>query len=204
MVASLGLEGLSVSDRPLTSDARLLAADLFEQHADAVVAWLARRFPGVDAALVHDGFVQALLDIARHPQRHEARRGSLRALLCGAARRVLIARLRAEQRRRRREDKKSADDVTRSAAAARSPLEEIAGREEAARAGAALARTEEERRILDLWLQGEADLAVHARALGIGDWPAAAQEKHLRRIHNRLRQRLHRYREHLLREGDER
>ena len=128
---------------------------------------------------------------------YDPARGSLAAFLMGACRRVLARLLRAEARRRRREAKKRQLPVTRQTSAGRSPLEELADREEAERARAALAVSVQEQRVLDLWLGGEKDPAVYIRALGLEDRPEAEALAEVRKIQARLRQRLHRYRSRL-------
>jgi hypothetical protein len=172
------------------ADPRTVAADLFERFHEPVLHRLVRQQPGVDRDLLHDAFVQTLLQLSAHVERHDTRRGSTFAFLLGATRRTLAGLLRREQRRRRREEKKAA--VTRDAAADRSLLEELADRELAGRLRAEIARTAEEGRALDLWLAGEADPDVYARELGLPDWPAERRRAHVRRLLARLRQRLSR------------
>ena len=173
------------------ADPRTVAADLFERFHGPVLHRLVREQPGVDRDLLHDAFVQTLLQLSAHVERHDGRRGSPFAFLLGATRRTLAGLLRREQRRRRREEKK-ADAVTRNAAADRSLLEELADQELAGRLRAEIARTAEEGRALDLWLTGEADPDVYARELGLPDWPGERRRAHVRRLLARLRQRLSR------------
>jgi hypothetical protein len=183
-----------MKDLPLTPDARTLAADLFQSHAPGIVARLTRAFPGAPKEAVYDCFVQALLQVSRKPQRFDPTRASWPTFLFAAARRLLGRHVRAEQRRRQHEQKKIDLDVTGGTSAARSLLEALADHEEAARARAAIARTDEERRAFDLWLLGETALIAFVQALGRFDLPAPEQEACVRRLLARLRQRLHRYR----------
>jgi hypothetical protein len=186
-----------MSQSPLDPDARTLAADLFEQFAPLLVRRLARARPGTDRQLLCDACVQAILQLSQAPARYQQWRGSFLALLLGAARRVLSSLLRADRRRRCREQKKAINPVTAEAPAERSSLAEQERRELADQARAAVARTDEERRALDLWLRGESDPAVYAQALGWTGLLPAEQEARLRQLLARLRQRLHRYRERL-------
>jgi hypothetical protein len=167
---------------------------LFQRFAPGLQRRLARANPGTDPDLVADAVVQALLQVSRRWDSYDAARGPLAAFLMGACRRVLARLLRAEARRRRREAQKSHIAVTRQASAGRSPLEELADREQADRARAALAVSIEEQRVLDLWLSGEKDPAVYVRALGLEGRPEADALAEVRKIQARLRQRLHRYR----------
>jgi hypothetical protein len=173
------------------ADPRTVAADLFERFHGPVLERLRRERAGVDRDLLHDAFVQALLQVSAHGERFDRRRGSAFAFLLGATRRSLGGLLRRERRRRRREEKK-AGAVTRDASADRPVLEELADRELAGRLRAEIARTAEEGRALDLWLAGEADPDVYARELGLGDWPQARRRAHVGRLLARLRQRLSR------------
>jgi len=75
-----------MAEPTLSPDARTLAADLFEQWHRPVLALLAARYPLVDRDLLHDAFVQALLELAARPDRLDLARGPWRALLFGAAR----------------------------------------------------------------------------------------------------------------------
>jgi DNA-directed RNA polymerase specialized sigma24 family protein len=192
-----------MSDSPLTHDARTVAADLFERFASLVVNRLARAFPGTDGQILCDACVQAILEISRDPARYQQERGSLRSFLLGAARRRLGTFLRSDRRRRQREQEKAIDPVTAEAPAERSSLEQLASLELADRARAAIALTDEERGVLDLWLLGQADVTAYATTLGWTDLPRDQQEARLRQIQARLRQRLHRYRERFREEGPE-
>src|SRR5262245_12978929 len=95
-------------------DARTRAADLYVQHARPLGRLLARDFPNTDPQLIADAAVDAVLDLARNPDRFDPDRGSVRGWLFGAARRVLAKLIRGEQRRRRREREKSNTAVTDS------------------------------------------------------------------------------------------
>src|SRR5262249_52975602 len=125
----------------------------------------------------------------------------LQAFLRGAARRNLRKRLRSDERRRRCEQEKMIGPVTEGPSAGRSLLEAMIDRELAERARAEAARTDEERRVLDLWLGGETEPAGIARALGLGDLPPAGQVRHVERTLARLRQRLHRFGQQFRGEG---
>jgi RNA polymerase sigma factor (sigma-70 family) len=192
-----------MAEQPLTPDARTFAADLFEEHAAAVVAGLSARHPTVDPQVIADAVVRAILDISAAPERLDARRGSLRSLLTGAARRALRDALRSQRRRQRREQKKAIDPVTAAASAARSPLDKLADRELVDRVRAALGLTPEEERALDLWLLGETDPAAFVTPLGLTGLSPAEQEGAVRRILARLRQRIHRLGQRFRQEGRE-
>jgi len=190
-----------MSEPPLTPDARTLAADLFERFNVSIVEALARRHPKVDPQLLSDAFVWAVLQLSQDFGRYDPGRGSLRHFLTGAAQRVLRDMLRAELRRRRREKEKASGAVTAEASAARSFLEELADRELAEQARDAIALTEADRRVLELWLCDETDVAVYAAALDLTALPPDEQERTVARVLARLRQRAHRYGQRLRGEG---
>jgi RNA polymerase sigma-70 factor (ECF subfamily) len=188
---------------PLTPDARTRAADLFEAHADALACRLALRFPGADPQAVSDAVVRAVLLVSTRFERYDPGQGSLRSFLYGFARRILAGLLRSEERRRRHEQKKAIDPVTAEAAGGQSIPEELADRELAERVRASLRLGPEDQRVLDLWLSGEKDQGAFAAALGLEGRPEEEQAEGVRRALGRLRQRLHRARLRLRREGDE-
>ncbi|MCI0465060.1 MAG: sigma-70 family RNA polymerase sigma factor [Gemmataceae bacterium] len=186
-----------MTEQPLTPDARTRAADLYQAQARAVTSRLARRFSGTDPQLISDAVVQAILQLSAHPERYHPQRGSLRAFLTGAARRILATLLRSARRRHQREGKKASDPVTTAASAARNPLEELADREIATRLRQSLDLDPQEGAVLDLWLLGESDTRAYAAALGLATGTPEEQEEVVRRALARLRQRLHRLRERL-------
>jgi RNA polymerase sigma-70 factor (ECF subfamily) len=186
-----------MSEPALPSDSRTCAADLFELHHRVVAGALSRRFPGADPQLISDALVEAVLQLSADLSRYDPARGPVRAFLIGAARRLLLTRLRSERRRREREQKKAIDPVTAEAAAARSPLEQLADRDLAEWALRELALADCDRRALDLWLLGETDEAAYAEALRLPALPPDERTTQVRRALARLRQRLHRLRRRL-------
>jgi DNA-directed RNA polymerase specialized sigma24 family protein len=185
----------------LSPDVRTLAADLFAECHETVLARLAARYPFVDRDLLHDAFVQALLELCACPGRFDPARGAWRALLWGAARRALRSLVRSDRRRRFREEKRAAR-VAGEAAAARSPLDELADRELAEEVRRAVARTEEERQVLRLWEMGVEDPGEYARALGREDNPDGVAAL-VKRVRDRLTARLRRFRGGLLKGGSD-
>jgi RNA polymerase sigma factor (sigma-70 family) len=161
-------------------------------YAGAIARRLASRFPGIDPQLISDAAVRAVMWTSAHFERYDPGRGSLSGFLTAVARRILSTRLRSEQRRKEREGKKAIDPVTAAAPAAKSPLDELTDRERAERARESLNLSPEEGNVLDLWLLGEKALGVYAAALGLTDRPVEEQEREVRRVLGRLRQRIHR------------
>lgn len=172
-------------------DWRTLAADLFVYH-EPVVDGLARHYPSVDRDLVHDAFVQTLLEIGRKPDQFDPARGSISAFLQGATRRTLRTLLRSDASRRKREQEKGKSHVAQQGSAARGILDELADGELAEKARAEVARTDEERAVLRLWELGVEELGPYACVLGIEDKPQAEQQALVKKIRDRLTARLRR------------
>jgi hypothetical protein len=183
----------------LSPDARTLAADLFAECHGPVLARLAGRYPFLDRDLLHDAFVLALLDLCACPGRFDPARGAWRALLAGAARRALRPLVRSDRRRRLREEKRALR-VAGEAVAARCPLDDLADRELAEAARAAVARTEEERQVLRLWELGVEDPAEYARALGREGDPDGVPAL-VKQVRDRMTARLRRLRGRLSQGG---
>jgi DNA-directed RNA polymerase specialized sigma24 family protein len=145
----------------LTTDERTLAANLFEAHAEEVVACLERSSPSVDPEVVHDAFVLALLELAQDPAKFDADRGaSVGNFLYGAALRRLGTLLRSGVRRRRRDKEKSEILVAQRPSAARSILDLLADAEDAERIRRQVAQTDAERQVLRLWELGCGDAEI--------------------------------------------
>lgn len=176
----------------LPPDARTLAADLFVRCHETVLDRLAARYPFIDRELLHDAFVQALLELCASLGRYDPARGAWRPLLFGAARRALHSLVRADVRRRAREEKWAAGVAT-AGSSARSLLEELADRELAEAARRAVARTEEERQALRLWEAGVEDPAEWARVVG-RDGEGDDVGERVKRVCGRLTARLRRLR----------
>jgi hypothetical protein len=167
----------------LPSDWRTCAADLFEHHYEGVLNRVARRNPAVDREHLNDAFVQAVLDIAAHPDKfHGDRQTTIADFLLGATQRALLPILRTHRRRRAREEKKAAA-VARDTPAAREIVDELADGELANNARR-VARNDEERSVLELWELGHSDAEIAQRlSRPIAD---------VRRVRDRLTQRLRR------------
>jgi DNA-directed RNA polymerase specialized sigma24 family protein len=186
---------------PPSPDPRTLAADLFADHGNHVVGRLKRRYPEADAELCWDACTYAVLHVAGHFDRYDPNQASLTTFLTLVAKRRLQTMLKGERRRRAREQKKNAGAVTNDPPAAKSPLQELADRELAEAAKAEIAHTPEERLALELWLL-KADYPDYARQLCLNHLSEEEGRAHVERLLARLRQRLHRYRLRLGREGE--
>lgn len=174
---------MSATDMP--ENWRTLAADLFEHH-ESVVERLARLNPTIDHEELHDAFVKAVLDIAAEPAKFDASRETkIEDFLVGAAQRALLQILRGHRRRRNREEKKAAA-VANAPPAARLPVDAMADGELAERARA-VAETDEERKVLELWELGHTDAEI-AEQTGM-------EADGVRRTRDRVTQRLRRLRD---------
>jgi RNA polymerase sigma-70 factor (ECF subfamily) len=191
----------ALHDRLLAGDP-LATVDLFLHFAVALQRRLAAKYPTTDLDLVEQAVSDALLDYFRRPERYDAGKRSLRGYLAMAAERDLLN-LR-DQHRRRYGRLQSVDPVELDARARKEWEEgdDIGDRmadEEAAAAlraeAMAVARTDEERIVQELRLEGERSTAAYAAALGWGDVPPAEQRRRLYLIKDRLDQRWRRGRE---------
>jgi DNA-directed RNA polymerase specialized sigma24 family protein len=178
-----------------------LAADLYSVYAAQVVGRLHRRFPEEDLQVCWDACTSAVLHVASHYDKFDPTRSSLVTFLTAVANRRLLTLRRAERRRRKREQEKSAQAVTNHPAAANSPLQELADRELAETVKAEVAQTLEEQLALDLWLLN-ADYPAYAQKLELSNLPEDEGQVYVERLLARLRQRLHRFRKRLSREGE--
>jgi hypothetical protein len=181
-------------------DWRTLAADLFAYH-EQVISGLAPQDPPVDRDVLHDAFVETVLQISRKPTQFDPSQGSLLGFLRGATKRTLRTLLRTHSSRRKREQKKGQSDVAQRGSDAREILDQLADRELADRARARVARTEEEREVLRLWELGVEELEDYARALRIEEKSKDEQAAIVKKIRDRLTVRLRRLKDCFSGEG---
>lgn len=169
----------------LNSDERIRAADLFEACHEEVVGRLLGKYPSVDAGLLYNSFVNAVLEIAEHPEKFDASRGTTIAnFLYGASRQWLRTMRRSELRLHDREQKKAEMLVAKRASAARHISDHLADAEEAAKFRSLAAHSDEERDVLRLWELDYTDEEI-ARELQI-------DLSHARLVRDRVLQRARR------------
>jgi hypothetical protein len=177
---------------------RLATNDLYTHFAVPIFRGLAGKFPTTDRDLVEQAVSDTLLDYFRRPDRYDPAKSSLHSYLFMAARRDL-QNLIAQQRRRDREilvaDPVELDTLTRKQWEDGDIAEAIADDERATELWAeamAVARTDEERIVQQLRLEGERSTAEYAAALGWTDLPVPEQQRRLFQIKDRLDQRWRR------------
>ena len=179
------------------------SADLFACYAQSLTRQLhSRGFHATDPDLVHDAIVTALLDYAEHPERFDPHRRSLGGYLYMAARGDLLNLIEKRQRRR---DRETGNDPVELETMGRNIMSEQAdpvGNDlvdrEAAQAlvqqAMGVARTEEERIVVRLMLDGERMTDAFSRALGLEGLPLVAQQRQIYVVKDRLSKRLRRQR----------
>jgi RNA polymerase sigma-70 factor, ECF subfamily len=177
----------------------LATADLFQHFAASLLSRLAAKYPTTDLDLVEQAVSDALLDYFQRPERYDSGKRSLRGYLFTAAERDLLNLREYHQRRHGRV--RPADPVELDAHARKQWEEgdDVGDRIAADEAAATLwddemaaARTDEERIVQRLRLEGERSNAVYAAALGWEDLPPAEQRRRLYLIKDRLDQRWRR------------
>jgi hypothetical protein len=176
-------------------------AELCRAFIEPLVGWLESEFPWADPHLCRAAAGEALVDYVRDPQRYRPEDGALPAYLRMAARGDLLNLLRKEGRHHRGRAPWSVVELGEEAGKIhggdKDPSRLVQDREEEARWQARWqvvrqACTEEEQRVLDLMSAGERRTDVYAEALGLGELPAAEQERAVKRAKDRLKKRLER------------
>jgi RNA polymerase sigma-70 factor (ECF subfamily) len=177
----------------------LASTDLFDHFSIPIVRGLVSRYRTTDHELVEEAVSQSLLDYFVHPERYDASKRSLRGYLKMAAERDLLT-LRQRRLRNRHHIHEATPYELDSQAHHRwrsggDVVDQIADAESAATladAMMAVARTEEERIVQELRMDGERATAVYVAALGWHNLTPTEQQRHLYRIKDRLDQRLRR------------
>lgn len=177
-------------------------SDLVVAYLDDLACWLQGRNPAVSAEDCLTAAEDALLALIKNPTSYDPKRASLLGYLRMSASGDLKNRWRAEQRHVwRRTD---LEDVELSPGEGKylrdgetDPAQRLEVKERsqvsAKVVGVLRARLSlEERRVMDLMLDGERKTQVYAEALGLSELPAAEQEREVKRVKDRLKKRLER------------
>jgi len=177
-------------------------ADLAERYLADVQRSAAAAFPRVDEHIVTSAAIDAILGVARHPNRVELSRGSLRAYLVMSAKGDLRNALRSRERQRAREASldavevsvlernihrrdRDADPTGELAIAAadrdalRLDLRQVAG-------------DPAESAVLKAMLEGERRTAVYTEILGLTGLDLETQRAEVKKVKDKLNQRLRR------------
>jgi CheY-like chemotaxis protein len=151
---------------------------------------LRKAFPTTPKDWIYDAVVDALREYHARPARFDVSRGTpLSQFLLFAARRNVLDRRDAEARRRGRETIVPSDTLAELAGAAPEMLPAECSTTIAVPEGDF---TEAERSVLHLWRAGERRTRVYAEALGLGSLPLAEQRVHVKRLKDRVVQRVRR------------
>jgi DNA-binding response OmpR family regulator len=180
---------LHLHSSALTGDQSAIE-QLVQRLLGPVIAHLRHRWPHVELEWLNDAAVDALLEYSSRPSRFEPSRGvPLSLYIQHAARKNLLNRIDAEARRSRRQVPLGVIDIPSR------PLDEADPHTArlAQLAGAIDEFTEAEREVFRLWTEGERRVSEYARALAIDVSGTHDARVAIRRMKERVRQRLKRW-----------
>jgi RNA polymerase sigma-70 factor (ECF subfamily) len=177
----------------------LATFDLFSHFLGILCRRLAIQYQSTDRDLIEEAASQTLLDYFMEPRRYDQGKRSLRGYLAMSAERDLQNLLVARRNRPHLLHEATGSELDirarRQWEAGGDVADEIV-EDEAARAfweaAMAVARTDEERIVQSLRLDGERSTAIYAAALGWTNLPYADQQRRLYQVKDRLDQRLRR------------
>lgn len=177
--------------------------DFASAYLPALNAWLQARNPRLSPDLCDEAAVEAVYNFLKAPEQFDPNRGiPLAAFLRLAARRDLLNLLKREKRHAHQ----ALDDkvvelrvVVGNHSGEKGPLLALCDREDeqerlAILAGVRSMLTEPEQRVLDLMLEGERDTPLFAAALGLAHLSAEEQEIEVKRVKDRIKARIKRWR----------
>jgi hypothetical protein len=196
-------EAVRLHQRLLAGD-RAATSELAEAYLQPLIDQLAQADPRAPEDFRQTAAEDAVLALLRNPASYDPTRRELFSYLCMSAHGDLLNGLRKEARHRRgrpglRRVELPPDDGNYLGREDDPSLRlcEAEAREappDPAVAAVFASATPEERRVLELKLEGERSTAVIAAAIGLGDRPPAEQKAEVRRLVNRVDARLRRAR----------
>jgi RNA polymerase sigma-70 factor (ECF subfamily) len=184
-------DALGALHKRLLDGDRLASEELSRLVLAPLVEELLRKFPGTDEHLIRDGVIDAVFDYCTDPQRFDAgREVPLDRFLATAAWRnvdnLLIAERRRKQRERRAGEKKREADVGLDPLARNIQQEELKEAEQKRQTLFAALKTQQDRDMLALWLEGVKDTREYARVLKITQLPFEHQKDEVYRNKERI------------------
>jgi hypothetical protein len=159
---------------------------------DPLIQWLSGHFPRTDRGIIADGATDAILDYFRHPNRFHAEKGGMQAFLQCLAWRNVDDALRRDIRGKRRQ-KEAIDHLCCQATANGNIDANAEGFETRWQTNCKqmqrFLRTlnETDRRMMELWLNGERCSSQFSIVLDIGHLPAVEHKAIVNRVKKRLR-----------------
>ena len=175
-------------------------ADVCRAYLDPLVGWLAGKYPAVDAHARQTAVHIALMNYVKAPEAYDPIQADLAAYLRMAANGDLLNLLRPETKHQKGRVPWTVVELseeTGNSSGTEEPLLLLERAEEAGQTRAFLEAvaanfTAEERRVLDLLLAGEWKNAAFAQVLGLDGLPTAEQEREVKKVKDRIKQRLKR------------
>lgn len=166
--------------------------ELLEEAHGPLVGFLRRRFPQMTRDEAHDHAVDTVLKHIDHPDGFDRSKSSLWTYLCMVVQQDIKDVL-SNERKRTRAKEKQQYSIEQWGVQANNPNEAFENARDAKKImglhGTAIAKNETDKRILDLFLEGEKQVAVYAEAMELapGADHAAAVKRALDRIKARLK-----------------
>jgi RNA polymerase sigma-70 factor (ECF subfamily) len=177
------------------------SADVCRAYLEPLIHWLEAVFPRADPHHREEAAGQALWDYVKNPTKYNSEYTDLAAYLRMAARGDLLNLRQKEHRHHRHRADKSfvelAGEGGNLSGESDDPVDRLEREEEAARAKALLQEllqdcTSEERRVVELMLDGQRETRIFAEAIGQGHLPLQEQKREVKRVKDRIKKRLER------------
>jgi Sigma-70 region 2 len=166
--------------------------ELLEEAHSPLVGFIRRSFAGMSKDEAHDHAVDAVLTHVENPENFDGSKSSLWTYLCMVARQDIREGW-SNERKRGRAKEKHGYSIEQWGVQANNPNEAFENAKDAKKVmglhGSTIAKNDTEKKVLDLFLDGERQVAVYAEAMGLAADVdnAAAVKRALDRIKARLK-----------------
>lgn len=176
-------------DEELKYDWRIVADEWYQAHAGEVIAAVLRQKSYGSQDQLYDAFVEALLDLAQKPEKIDLNKGVV-GLLIHATKKNLIDIIRSASSEKNREFL-----VAKQETVTKTIVDDLGDIELACQFRDQVCKTDQERKVLDLWAAGHEDQEI-AQILNL-------DLEEARKIRDRVTQRLRRLKEQYREPGED-